>query len=391
MNEASNTQISNLLDSARAMKPRLKELAESVEQERKVSGETIEAFREAGFFKILQSEKYGGYELPPTVLNDIIFEVSSACGSSGWTLAVLALHQWEVRFLSDQAQDEIWSQDTSKLLSSSYVPSGSVEPVDGGYILNGSWPYSSGCDHAQWAIVGGVRPPAGPDQIPTLCAFFVENTDYKIIDDWNTLGLKGTGSKSLVLENVFVPSHRQHPIFGAAGPAPIEASPIFHIPFALVFVDMLAATCQGIAQGALEQYIERNLNRTAALDRAKYSESADVHRCIAETEFVIRSAVSLRQQNQAYALQAAVEGRQIETIEKARHLWESGKSVHACNEAIGKMYAMSGAHTIFEGDSLQRAVRDLQAGTTHVAFNASLHGRNYGAMNMGQPNNLGFI
>ena len=391
MNEATNTQISDLLEIARSMKPRLRERAESVEKNRVVSGETIAEFHKAGFFKVLQSKKYGGFELPPVTLTDIIFEIASACGSTGWTLAVLALHQWEVRFLSEQAQDDIWGENPDKLLSSAYVPSGSVEPTEGGYLLSGDWPYSSGCDHAQWAIVGGIRPPAGPGEQPVLCAFFVPSTEYEIIDDWNTMGLAGTGSKTLRLKKVFVPQHRQHPIFGAAEPAPADASPIYHIPFAMVFVDMLAATCQGIAYGAYEQYVERNKKRTAALDRAKYSESPDVHRCIAETEFVIRSAVALRQQNQIYALEAAKEGRQIDTIEKARHLWESSKSVHACTEATGKLYAMSGAHTIFEGDSLQRALRDIQSGATHVAFNASLFGRNYGAMHMGQPNNLAFI
>ncbi len=97
----------------------------------------------------------------PEVLTDVIYEVASACGSSGWVIAVLALHQWEVRLLADDVVAEIWGEDPSMLLSSAYAPTGEVRPAEGGFVLSGRWPFSSGCDHAQWAILGGVRPPAG--------------------------------------------------------------------------------------------------------------------------------------------------------------------------------------------------------------------------------------
>lgn len=380
-----------MLEAAREMKPRLRERAAMAEAQRKISALTIDEFRQAGFLKILQPKKYGGYELPPRVLTDVIHEVASACGSSGWTLAVLGLHQWEVQLLPEEAMDDIWGESPDILLSSAYAPSGQVEPVEGGYLLSGEWPYSSGCDHASWAIVGGLCPPSEEGQGPTHCGFFVPREQYEILDDWKTMGLAGTGSKTLKMDKVFVAEHMQHPIFGAAPTPPAGTSPIYTIPFGMVFVDALSATVHGIAQGVFDQYLERNRARRAAMDGSPYADNPDVHRYIAETEFVIRTAVTLRQANQQLAYSTACAGQELPVGDRARYLWEAGKSAHSCSEAIGRLYAISGAHTIFEGDSLQRAFRDCQAGVTHMAFNFNLHGRNYGAMLMGHPNSLTFI
>lgn len=381
----------SLVDRARAMKPQLKERAAAVEKARIVGQDTISEFREAGFFKIFQTKRYGGYELPPEALTNVIFEVASACGSSGWTLAVLGLHQWEVSFLPEESIADIWGKDPNALLSSAYAPTGEVKPVEGGYRLSGRWPFSSGCDHAQWAIVGGVRPPRSSDDVPTMCGFFVPRSDYEIIDDWKVMGLAGTGSKSLVMKDVFVPDRRQHPIFGAALPPPEGAAPTYKIPLGLVFAEALAAAAHGMAQGILDQFIARCGGRRGAFDGSKYSDNPDIHRYIAETEYVIRAARALSHNNLQAALDAACEGRKQPKLDQARHFWEAAKSVHACGEAAARLFAISGAHTIFEGDPLQRAFRDLQSATTHVGFNFNAYARNYGGMHLGHPNTLTLI
>jgi 3-hydroxy-9,10-secoandrosta-1,3,5(10)-triene-9,17-dione monooxygenase len=266
-----------------------------------------------------------------------------------------------------------------------------VRPAEGGFVLSGRWPFSSGCDHARWAILGGVRPPAGADQPPALCGFFVPRPDYRIVDDWHTMGLCGTGSKSIVLENVFVPARRHHPIFGAAPPPPEGADPIYKLPFGLVFLEMLAAAVHGMARGALDQFVERNATRVATMDRSPYAQNPDTHRAIADSDFVIRTARLLAHANLSAAYDA-VAGKSVQpVIDKARHFWESAKTVHACNEVAQRLYANSGAHAILAGDSLQRTLRDIQSASNHMAFNASGYARNYGGMVMGAPNQLNLI
>lgn len=380
-----------LIERARNMKPRLKERAASVEAGRLVGVDAIAEFREAGFFKILQPKAYGGYEMRPEILTDVIYEVASVCGSSGWVIAVLALHQWEVKLLAEDVVAEIWGEDSSVLLSSAYAPTGEVRPAEGGFVLSGRWPFSSGCDHAQWAILGGIRPPRRPGEAPTQCGFFVPRSDYEIIDDWHTIGLGGTGSKSIVLKNVFVPERRHHPIFGAAPPPPEGSSAIYRLPFGLVFVEMLAAAVHGMARGILDQFIERSATRVATMDRSRFSQNPDTHRYIAESDYVIRSARALSHANLSAALDAVEGNYEQPLIDKARHFWEAAKSVHSCAEVAQRIYANSGAHTIFEGDSLQRTFRDIQSGATHMAFNFNGYARNYGGMTMGHPCLLSLI
>ena len=380
-----------MIDRARNMKPRLRERAASVEDNRRVSDETIAEFEDAGFFRILQPKAYGGYEMRAEVLTDVIYEVASACGSSGWVISVLALHQWEVKLLADNVAEEIWGADRSVLLSSAYAPTGEVRPAEGGFVLNGRWPFSSGCDHAQWAILGGIRPPAGPGEPPAHCGFFVPRTDYTIVDDWFTLGLAGTGSKSVVLDNVFVPARHHHPIFGAAPPPAAGSSAIYKLPFGLVFLEMLAAAVHGMARGILDQYIERSATRIATLDRSPFANNPDTHRIIAESDFVIRSARLLSHANLAAAHDAVENGPEQPVIDKARHFWETARTVHSCAEVAQRVYANSGAHAILAGDSVQRTFRDIQSATNHMAFNANGYARNYGGMTMGHPNILNLI
>jgi 3-hydroxy-9,10-secoandrosta-1,3,5(10)-triene-9,17-dione monooxygenase len=380
-----------LVERAKAMKPLLKERAAKVEEDRIVGSDTISEFREAGFFKIFQPKAYGGYELPPGALMDVIFEVASACGSSGWVLAVLALHQWEVPLLSEDAIAEIWGENPGALLSSAYAPTGNVQAVERGYLLNGRWPFSSGCDHAQWAIVGGLRPPRHQDGAPTICGFFVPRSDYEILDDWQTLGLAGTGSKSLMMNDVFVPERRHRPIMGASPPPPSDAGPLYRIAHSVISLEPLVAAAHGMAQGVLDRFIERTKLRIGTFDRTKYSDNPDFHRHIAETDYAIRAARALSRANLEAAFDAASQGCKPPVIDLARHFWEGARSVHACTEMAARLVSISGAHVILAGDPLQRAFRDLQSAATHTGFNFNFNGRNYGAMQLGHPNALPLI
>jgi 3-hydroxy-9,10-secoandrosta-1,3,5(10)-triene-9,17-dione monooxygenase len=377
-----------LVERARAMKPRLRERSASVEAARVVGQDTINEFHEAGFFKILQPKAYGGYELPITVLTNVIFEIASACGSAGWVYSVLGLHQWEVAQLSAQAIADIWGDDPKALLSSSYAPTGKVELAEGGYLLNGKWRFSSGCDHANWAIIGGVRPPRSAGEEPVLCAFFVSRSDFEIIDDWHTLGLAGTGSKTLSLNNVFVPEHHQHAIFNVVA-VPKDVSPLYKLPYGAVLGEALANAAFGMAQGVLDRFVEINKTRRSAIAQSNYADSPDIHHYIADCAYVIRTARTLSDDNLRRASEAANEGREVPAIDRARHMWEMSKSWNACAEAAAKLFLVSGAQAIFKDDPLQRAFRDVQSAGTHrgAAFFDD-NGRNFGAMQLGQPNRL---
>jgi len=386
-----DTQLMNdVVEGVKALKPEMRERAGEVDKTRAVGADMIAKLRETGVFKVLQPREYGGYTLPSKVGTDAVFEAAAACGSTGWTMSVLALHQWETAHLPKEGQDAIWGNTPDALCSSAYAPGGSVTPAKGGYILNGKWGFSSGCDHADWSIVGGVRPPRNDGENPTLCGFFVPAKDRKIIDDWHVLGLRGTASKSIVLEDVFVPEHLHHPIF-AATPHLDDADPVFNVNFGVLFTEYLAAAALGMAQGVLDQYIERSRSRIGALDQSKYADNPDVHRYIADVEYVINASRALTNANMVDSLEKVVAGKAPDTKDNARKVWELSKSVHLASEAAYKLYVVSGAHTILEGNPIQRAMRDLQAATTHVAFGFNAYARNYGGLYMDRPNQSSLI
>ncbi|WP_204354863.1 acyl-CoA dehydrogenase family protein, partial [Mycolicibacterium llatzerense] len=178
--------------------PLLRERAQITEDTRAIPDETLLALDEIGFFKLLQPEQWGGLQCNPTIYCEAVRRLASACGSTGWVAGVLAVHNWHLALFDQQAQEDVWGDDPSARVSSSYAPMGSATVVDGGYLVNGSWQWSSGSAHATWAFLGG---PVIKDGRPVdFGSFLIPRTEYTIDDVWNVVGLRGTGSNTVVVK-----------------------------------------------------------------------------------------------------------------------------------------------------------------------------------------------
>src|SRR5271169_4288512 len=194
------------LERARALIPRLAERAPEAAAARKLPAETIAEYRAAGILRILQPRRFGGMQGRFSLFSRIVEEFTFGCASSAWVYAVLAEHQWIVAQYPEQAQIDVWGDDPEAVAASSLAPREAARRVPGGWRLSGHYPFSSGCDYAQWAIIGTFLGEKGdPRHIAYL---LVPLAEAGIVDDWHVLGLLGTGSKSLVLHDVFVPEHR---------------------------------------------------------------------------------------------------------------------------------------------------------------------------------------
>jgi alkylation response protein AidB-like acyl-CoA dehydrogenase len=195
-----------MLERARALIPLLTERAPAAAAARQLPEETIAEYHAAGILRILQPKRFGGQQGRFSLFSRIVEELTYGCASSAWVYAVLAEHQWIIAQYPEQAQIDVWGDDPEAVASSSLAPRAAAERVPGGWRLSGKYPFSSGCDFAQWAILGAFLGERGdPRHIAYL---LVPLAEVEIADDWQTLGLAGTGSKSLVLHNVFVPEHR---------------------------------------------------------------------------------------------------------------------------------------------------------------------------------------
>jgi len=195
-----------LLDRARALIPRVAERAAAATAARMLPAETIAEYRDAGILRILQPKRFGGMQGRFSLFSRIVEELTYGCASSAWVYAVLAEHQWIIAQYPEQAQIDVWGDDPEAVAASSLAPREAARPVPGGWRLSGHYPFSSGCDYAQWAIIGAFLGPKGDPR--GIAYLLVPLAEIEIVDDWQVLGLLGTGSKSLVLRDIFVPEHR---------------------------------------------------------------------------------------------------------------------------------------------------------------------------------------
>ncbi|HWZ67130.1 MAG TPA: acyl-CoA dehydrogenase family protein, partial [Stellaceae bacterium] len=198
------------LDRVRALLPVLRERAPYAEKLRRLPDETFQDFQEAGLFRCIQPKRWEGYELDPETFYQAIVEVSAVCGSSGWILGVVGVHNWHLALFPPQAQEDVWGEDTSIQLSTSLAPTGTVERAPGGFRVSGRWSFSSGCDYCQWAALGGLAPAVESGMPPDARMFLVPRRDYTIDDNWYVTGLCGSGSKDIVVADAFVPEYRTH-------------------------------------------------------------------------------------------------------------------------------------------------------------------------------------
>ncbi|HXC91328.1 MAG TPA: flavin-dependent monooxygenase [Stellaceae bacterium] len=361
------------LERVRSLLPVLRERAAHAEKLRRLPDETFADLQEAGLLRALQPKRYGGFELDPGVFYQAVTEVAAVCGSTGWVLGVLGVHNWHVAILQPQAQEDVWGEDDSVQLSTSLAPTGTVERAPAGYRLRGRWSFSSGCDHCRWAVLGGNAPAARPGEPPDPRVFLVPRRDYAIDDNWRVVGLCGTGSKNIVVEDAFVPEYRTHSYrdaFALNHPgAAVNKAPLYRLPFGLVFTYGIVSPAIGAAAGALEAFREQALRRINVRDGSRAVEDPFMQYRLAEAAAEIDAARDRMLANFAEMMRLARAGKEIPLAMRARCRWDSGKAVDRSVNAVDRLFEASGGHALFLDNPIQRAWRDVHAMRAHAGNN----------------------
>ena len=269
----SSIDINNLVPSAeelymraRDLHPILYERAAKAAELRRLPDETIQDFKDLGFFKIVQPKRWGGYEMDPIVFYKVIGILGEACMTSAWVFAIIGVNNWQISVFNEQAQKDVWESDSSVLISSSYAPKGIAQPEGDGFRVSGEWDWSSGSDHCDWFFGGAILDPLkGMDSFATL---LIPRDDYEIIDNWHTYGLKGTGSKRIKVTDAYVPNHRIHYLKDAyliANPGKeFNPGPLYQLPFGQVFTWAVSIPALGAYQGALNAFIKDAKSRVSS-------------------------------------------------------------------------------------------------------------------------------
>ena len=350
--------------------PTLRERAQETEDLRKLPDANVKALEDIGFFKLLQPEQWGGLQCDPTVYCEAVRRLASACGSTGWVAGVLAVHNWHLALFDQQAQEDVWGDDPAARVSSSYAPMGAAQAVDGGYLVSGSWQWSSGSAHATWAFLGG---PVIKDGRPVdFGSFLIPISDYKIDDVWNVVGLRGTGSNTLVVKDAFVPKHRflsyKAMNDGTAGGYQTNTAPVYKMPWGTIHPTTISTPIVGMAYGAYDAHVEHQGKRVRAAfagEKAKDDPFAKIR--IAEAASDIDAAWRQLSGNVAEEYALLVAGEEIPFELRARARRDQVRATGRSIASIDRLFEASGATALSNDAPVQRFWRDAHAGRVHAA------------------------
>lgn len=365
----------SLLERVRPLLPALRERSSRTEAERRIPDETVKDFLETGLLRALQPARFGGLEAEPLAFYDAIMEVATACASSAWVLGVVGVHDWQLSLFPEEAQQDVWRDDPATQISSSYAPTGQVTPVPGGFQLEGRWSFSSGCDFCDWVFLGGVF--TGDDG-REMRTFLVPRSDYRIEDDWHVLGLRGSGSKTIVVEGAFVPEARTHSFADAfAGKSPgqaLNSGPLYRLPFGCVFTSAIVAPALGTARGAVQEGLRQAGQRTSMADGSRPGEDPLVLARFGEAESEVESSTAAFRAVWVELQDAARRGEEIPLALRARARSVGAHAVDWSLRATLRLFQAAGSRAIFDDNPLQRALRDLIAIRAHAMNNSDKSG-----------------
>jgi 3-hydroxy-9,10-secoandrosta-1,3,5(10)-triene-9,17-dione monooxygenase len=374
-----------LVERAEALVPMLRDNAAATEQARRVLPEHFDALAEAGVFRMCAPRRFGGYEADFRTQIDALAAVARGCPSTSWVATIFSAMGWLAGCFPDDAQEEIFA-DGDPRMSGVFAPIGSGIRVDGGIRVSGRWPFNTGCHGARWTCLNLILQEG--EGVPTTC--FVPSSELTILDDWNASGMAGTGSNSVVADDVFVPDHRWLPLQalldGVYPQRHNSDGPYFNLPTVPVLVVNAGGTPLGIAQGALEAFHERLPGRGIAFtDYTSQAEAPLTHLQVGEATLKLDSVRA-----HVYRAAAILDdylGGPMSTEARVKSRAHISYATGLVREVVDTLFYASGASSIQSHVPIQRFQRDAQAIANHGILLPSTTTELYGRILCGlEPN-----
>ncbi|QIS13620.1 3-hydroxy-9,10-secoandrosta-1,3,5(10)-triene-9,17-dione monooxygenase oxygenase subunit [Nocardia arthritidis] len=395
---SSDNTAESVLSAVDDLLPVLRDRAQETEDARRIPVASIKALRETGFFKLLRPRRFGGHEADPVTFYTAVRQLASACGSTGWVASVLGVPQWNLALYDPRAQADVWDADPDAHICSSYALTGTAIRVPGGYRLSGRWGFASGCDHASWALLGAKVIDDGA--AVESATFLVPLPDFTIDDVWHTVGLRGTGSNDLLVEDVFVPEHRvlnSDAVTKCVTPGQaVNDAALYRIPFGAIHPNSITAAIIGMAQGGYEAHLahQRGRVRVALPGDARretgftgtpFAEDSAALERIAQAASEIDAAWLQLTRNTNALLDIARRREPIPMLERARTRRDQVRGTERSIFAIDRLFENSGGRALRSDTALQRFWRDAHAGRAHAANDPERAYRMFGTAELAAP------
>ena len=350
--------------------------------------ETTERMKATGVIRLLQPPEHGGYAADPTDFMEAVMALGNADPAVGWVAGVIGVHPWEMAFNDQRVLQEVWGQDADTWVASPYAPNGIARQVDGGFVFNGKWEFSSGTDSCDWIVLGGlVEGEELVDGIPQMYHFLLPRSDYEIVEDsWNVMGLRGTGSKDIIVNDAVVPEYR---VLNATkvfdGTAATEAGrdeALYRMPWSAIFPVALSAAVVGICEGALACHYSYQASRTSMLGpmaknpylSSRVGEAAsEIHASRSQLLYNVSNMYALAQSGVEIPLEMRIAGRRDQV-----------RAARRAVEALDDIYIRSGGGATRDENPLAKWFRDAHTAINHTIFAAEDMYHAHAAMMMGQ-------
>ncbi|MGW0594602.1 acyl-CoA dehydrogenase family protein [Streptosporangium sp. NPDC002607] len=352
---------------------RLAAVADETERLGKLSDESVKLIREAGVMRLLQPADFGGYAAHPRDFAEAVMAVAKACGSTGWVCGVGGVHPWEMALCDRRLQEEVWGSDPNTWIASPYMPSGVATPTDGGYILRGHWQFSSGTDHCDWIFLGALLGDAEgkPAQPMKGLHVVLPRSDYTIVEDsWDVIGLRGTGSKDVIVDGAFIPAYRT---IDAAEVAEGELAAeragrtetVYRLPFWSMFPLGITSAVIGICEGALATHLDYQRDRVTA-SGTKVKDDPYTLYAISEAASEIEAARLQLLDGISRLYDLADSGKPITFADRALVRRNQVRCAWRAVSAVDEIFARSGGNAVRRNNPMQRFWRDAHVGLQHA-------------------------
>ena len=334
----------------------------------------------AGLVRIGNPQRYGGYDdfgVTSDTLFEVAWELGRACPSSAWCYSVWTVHAWITGHFPARAQEEFWATGPDTLASSAFNPArAKAVPVQGGWQVPGDGTSRVAVTPAQWAMLGVPAEQASWVLVP--------RSDYKIVDTWFTSGLRGTGSKDIVIDDAFVPSHRTLDVSGAGEKDltgwEMHGRMTYRVPLRVILGWDLAAPLIGMAQGAIDEFVSRV---RPGGSRGSSAQASATQIRLAESASEVDAARTIHRATIQDMLGRAERGEGFTPLVRARYLRNKAFVARLCVAAVNRLFDVSGGHSLFESEPMQRFHRDVHAASHQFTFHWDTAAENYGRLALG--------
>ncbi|MFT6286922.1 MAG: 3-hydroxy-9,10-secoandrosta-1,3,5(10)-triene-9,17-dione monooxygenase [Halieaceae bacterium] len=352
-------------------------------KQRQVPKENIAALTECGFYRMLLPTQWGGSEHRPQDFFEDQILIAEADMSTAWVSGIIAVHAFQIAIMSEQAQKDVYGDNADTLVSSSYNPVGAKVSIDGGgFRVSGRWGWSSGSAHCDWALLGGIIPGEG------YRTFLIPRSDYQIEDTWFVMGLQGTGSNDIVIdEPIFVPDHRTHKRMDGYNCLNNQKNPMYCMPWAQTFIRVVNTPAIGALKKAVKLFLTTR-TESASSDPTKLladvetqERAARVVNTISELEGVLYRNFDEMERN----------GWEPTIDQRVLYRYQASIVIEKCIEAIDTLFDVAGGRSVFDGHPLQDIWHDIHIARAHVANSPAAFARNLGGTMLGLDNSDYFV